>query len=324
MKITVAVLVLLWSMSAGAYEFVTTQSSNPTNSDMSLSVQITPSVGAGLPGQFFVGAFLPNGGWVFLTTSGWKYWPGGAVGAIPSYASGSLNPVSITILNHADVSAFIGTRIFAGYGQSAGAMLAAQTYALVYTVDCQFPAVRNGSACVVPPPPPPPPPPTCLFPTVLNSGIGACVYPMGFWVVGANQLPPGCNTWKDQCWRDSVANGTVKFIATSAIMTGYSTRPIVFAYFRNTSTMFGVTGLWNYLPFYADDGSPFGPDIFGGSYSETDRVYGTAKNVANGTAGGIIIHDKSTGLCCELAWDTAQKSWDNNGTGSGTPITCPA
>lgn len=106
-----------------------------------------------------------------------------------------------------------------------------------------------------------------------------------------------------------MANGTVKFVATTAKMTGYSDRPVMFAYFRNTTTMFGVTGLWNYLAVYSDDGSPVGADIFGGSYTEVDVVYGTAK--------GIIAHEKPTGLCYEQAWDASAKNWYSQ------PTACP-
>ncbi len=78
---------------------------------------------------------------------------------------------------------------------------------------------------------------------------------MGYQISGANQLPAGCISVEQQCWKDAVANGKVKFAATSATMTGYNSRPVVFAYFRNTETAFGVTGLWNTLVMYADDGS---------------------------------------------------------------------
>jgi hypothetical protein len=158
-------------------------------------------------------------------------------------------------------------------------------------------------------------PPVCTPPSVYTNGVNACVYPMGVKVSGVNQLPAGCNTWKDQCWKDSVANGIVKWVATSALMTGYSTRPVVFAYFRNTSTAFGVTGLWNYMPLYADDGSLTGGDIFGGNTDEIDWI--------DGTPNGIIYHNKTRGFCYSFQWDAAQKSWDWNGTGVDTPVACP-
>ena len=147
------------------------------------------------------------------------------------------------------------------------------------------------------------------------NGTQITIYPMGTKVYGANQLPAGCNSWQDQCWRDAVANGTVKFIATPARMTGYSDRPVVFAYFRNTSTAFGMTGLWNVLPLYADDGSSIGADIFGGMASEIDMVVGTPK--------GFINHEKSVGKCYEVAWNESDRAWDMNGTGGGGPVPCP-
>lgn len=152
--------------------------------------------------------------------------------------------------------------------------------------------------------------PPCAAPQVWTPGVNACVYPMGVIVGNVGQLPQGCNTWKDQCWRDSVANGTVKFIATTAKMTGYSDRSVVFAYFRNTSTAWGVTGLWNYLPFYVDDGSIFGSDLSGGSSAEVDWEYGTPN--------GVILHDKATGLCSELSWIVSERLWATNGA-----VTCP-
>jgi hypothetical protein len=155
----------------------------------------------------------------------------------------------------------------------------------------------------------------CFAPAVWNNLVGACIVPMHTWVGPAKQLPVGVNTWKDPRWKEAIANGTVIFGATSAKMTGYSDRPVMFAFFRNTSTFNGVTGLWNYLAFYADDGSPVGGDISGGVSSEADRVYFNEK--------GVISHEKPTGLCYQMAWDAAQRSWDVNGTGVGTPIPCP-
>lgn len=164
---------------------------------------------------------------------------------------------------------------------------------------------------------------TCVSGTSAN-GAGVCKAPvvaaswppanitstMATQVFGANQLPVGCNHAADQCWRDAVANGTVKFLATTAVMTGLNNRPIDYAYFRNTSTQFGVTGLWNVLPIYADDGSLAASDIFAGGSSEVDWVY------VNPNGGGAISHEKSTGLCYELYF-TLANSW------SSRSVTCP-
>ena len=157
---------------------------------------------------------------------------------------------------------------------------------------------------------------TCIAPAVWTSGVDACVTPMGVKAVGADQLPAGCNSWTQQCWKDAVANGTVKFIATSATMLGYNYRPVVFAYFRNTATAFGVTGLWNVLAFYADDGSIAGADIFGGSSQELDWVYGNAN--------GIIGHVRDTGTCFQDSWfpPTTQLNVGHN-VWANAPVACP-
>ncbi|HET7797735.1 MAG TPA: hypothetical protein VFK72_07620, partial [Nevskia sp.] len=48
----------------------------------------------------------------------------------------------------------------------------------------------------------------CNLPAMWDGAF--CVIPMGVKAMGVNQLPQGCNSWKDQCWRDAIKNGTVK------------------------------------------------------------------------------------------------------------------
>lgn len=131
--------------------------------------------------------------------------------------------------------------------------------------------------------------------------------PIGVKVTSPETLPENCNHSTDVCWGESVAQGKVKFVATGVIdSTG---REILFAYFRNTSTSFGVTGLYNYLPFYKDDGSRVLSDISGGSASEIDWVYGTRN--------GLIIHEKSSNNCYEQYLSGNGSVWSNR------PVTCP-
>lgn len=171
---------------------------------------------------------------------------------------------------------------------------------------CTLPAMKNSlGVCISPP---------AATGYTWNAGLGAWVANVGVKVVGTNELPAGCTFWADQCWKDSVANGTVKFIATPALMIGYNNRPVVFAYYRLYSTIFKANQ-WNYLPIYADDGSLVGSNIFGGLSQEVDFAQGSAK--------GVIIHEKSTGNCYETAWDSTQKSWSVNGGAAATPTTCP-
>ena len=136
----------------------------------------------------------------------------------------------------------------------------------------------------------------------------ARIAPVGERVVGANRLPVGCITWRQQCWRDAVANGTVKFVATLATMIGYSSRPVVFAYFRNNNSGFGITGLWATLPFYADDGTPVSFDIQSGTASELDWIAGSTS--------GMIAHVPGDSFCTEMYFQGF--SW------SPRPVACPA
>ncbi|MEK7604725.1 MAG: hypothetical protein AAB442_02950 [Patescibacteria group bacterium] len=138
----------------------------------------------------------------------------------------------------------------------------------------------------------------------------ARIYAMGVKVVGANQLPPGCNTWAQQCWKEAVANGTVKFVATSAA--DHTGRPIIFAFFRNNTTMFGVTGLWETLPVYADDGTFAGSDIGGGVASEVDLIFGSLN--------GGVVHEVASDRCFEKYYFVNPQ---NGGTSwSVRPVTC--
>jgi hypothetical protein len=148
MKTVIAIIALLWSVIAVASDFVTTASGPNTN--LNLSVQITPSVGAGNPGQFFVATLTPGGQLFFLTPAGWQSWSGGTV---PPYSSGNLVQTTIPILTNANVWAFATTKIYAGYGTNFAGMAAANTYAQVYTVACPPPSVWDGviGACVNPP-----------------------------------------------------------------------------------------------------------------------------------------------------------------------------
>ncbi len=127
--------------------------------------------------------------------------------------------------------------------------------------------------------------------------------PMGTKVLGANQLPAGCTSWTQQCWKDSVANGAVKFVTSGGKdSTG---RDIVFAYFRNTTSLFGVNGLWNYLPFYADTGAPASQDINGGTATAVDYIVGNS-------VGAVI---QSSGQCFE--------NYNAGSTWSNRSVTCP-
>mgnify|MGYP005607585351 FL=1 len=134
----------------------------------------------------------------------------------------------------------------------------------------------------------------CSYPQKWSNGLQTCVYPVHVKVSGTNKLQIGCITWKDQCWRDAVDSGVVKFIETKAVTTGVNTRPIAFAYFYNGTTPSPSTGQYSYTIFYADTGEPFSNDINRGVKDEIDWVIGNEK--------GLILHLKNKDICYETSW----------------------
>lgn len=148
----------------------------------------------------------------------------------------------------------------------------------------------------------------CAPPAVWNGKF--CVAPKGVWVVGANQLSPGCTSWYQDCWKEPT-----KLIATSATMTGVSSRPIMLGFFRD------VNGLWGYSPMFADEGLPvfttptWGTGISGSTTQGIDQMKGTDYG---------FLAQATNGLCYEIRWfpPTTQ-----TGVGSSVwaniPVTCP-
>lgn len=138
--------------------------------------------------------------------------------------------------------------------------------------------------------------------------VTATITKMGNQVVGANQLPAGCTSTLQQCWHDSVANGTVKFLETSAVMTGINTRPIVFAYYVTADGL-----RWNTLPMYADTGELTGSEINGGSTTNIDMVMGN-------TPGTVF---RVGGNCGQIKWYPSGDPSGNSNVWASGLTTCP-
>lgn len=88
----------------------------------------------GKQGKYFVAARLPDGRLYFLNSVGnFVLYTGGD---IPEWSSGVLpsNNQYVLVLSNADVSAIVGTQIYAGYGSDADEMARNGTYNLVVTV----------------------------------------------------------------------------------------------------------------------------------------------------------------------------------------------
>lgn len=90
---------------------------------------VVSSADVGKPGNFYVAAQV--GGTLYLNDG--TQWLAYTGGALPVYARGTLAARSIPILAGFDVSPFIGTAIYVGYGVSEADLLSGK-YALVYTI----------------------------------------------------------------------------------------------------------------------------------------------------------------------------------------------
>lgn len=161
---------------------------------------------------------------------------------------------------------------------------------------CATGTTSNGTECVAP---------VSLWPL-------KAVAPTDTWVVGANQLSTECSSYTTQCWTDSIANGTVKAVASGVIDNG---QPVIWLFFRNTTQFAGHNGFWNIIPVHANDGSLTSaspPGIWGGLANEIDKVRGSPK--------GIIYHVvyDPTGWCAEIDF-----SKGNLGV-TGDHVPCPA
>jgi hypothetical protein len=113
--------------------------------NQTLSIAIYPALeDVGRTGNTYIAAFLPAGGWYFLTAAGWRPWTGGD---FPVFATGDLANTTVTPLQQMDVSGIPGAAVYAGYGSTGEAMLANGTYALVFIVGSTAPSISGTASC---------------------------------------------------------------------------------------------------------------------------------------------------------------------------------
>jgi hypothetical protein len=136
-----------------------------------------------------------------------------------------------------------------------------------------------------------------------NDIIKAWVADIGVLVTGANALPtdcantlPGWWTVGDACWLASVANGTIKLVNSGLVMTGSSTRPIIFAIYALYDSSFNM--LFYYTkPIYADVKG----DAFSGNKYVGDSGSGNVTESVKGTVNGVKEYIPAFG-CYEEIW----------------------
>lgn len=149
--------------------------------------------------------------------------------------------------------------------------------------------------------------------TWFNPPVKVTAEPMGKKLFGLqlNRLPTQCTSDAQQCWKDLLANGSIKWAATSATMTGttLANRPIVIGlYVDNKIGYNGQDGLFHFQVYFADTGErAVGNDITSGGLAvDLDWVYGN--NL------GALLRDKRDGACWQLKWNppTTQSGVDSN------------
>ena len=102
------------------------------NRFLSATIQVS-SADIGRTGNLYIAALLPDNQLFELTPSGWISFDGSTV--LPFVSNIALGTQAVAILNGSmDVSAFIGTSIFAGYGMNSADLLNNHKYALIYTI----------------------------------------------------------------------------------------------------------------------------------------------------------------------------------------------
>jgi hypothetical protein len=85
----------------------------------------------GRTGNFYIAALLPNGELFFLMPNGFTRY---TEGAIPIFTTDTLSNQSITVLSGVDVTPFIGTTLYAGYGLNDADLIGNSKYNEIYTV----------------------------------------------------------------------------------------------------------------------------------------------------------------------------------------------
>jgi hypothetical protein len=104
-----------------------------TARDKRVFARVIPAAAdTGRVGSIYVAALIPVWGWYFLTPSGFVAWNGGDM---PALATGILQDTAFQVLDGSlDVSEYIGTDVYLGYGTSADEMLAARRYVKASTI----------------------------------------------------------------------------------------------------------------------------------------------------------------------------------------------
>lgn len=216
-----------------------------------------------------------------------------------------------------------------GYGQAysftasvkdtLGKTLAVSSTFITSLISCAVPKVSNaaGDPCIDPTPWWPPtfvPMGTRVYLDSSKATAGSVVnatYP------GQSQsglLPVACRITGDDCWKEAVRNGAIKFVQTTALNNHQPTRPIAFGFYKTVDTIFfpGKHTLFYCMkPFFADDGTLVNPSekVESGNCNSWEAVY------IMGNELGEIWEQKNpasgVSACFQMQMDQALDGWTN-------------
>jgi hypothetical protein len=150
----------------------------------------------------------------------------------------------------------------------------------------------------------------CVAPAMWNGTF--CAVPMGVKATNPKPVPVGCSNWQDPCWQNSVKNGTVQLISTTATMVGVpgaETRPVMFAYFIDGTGFYRVTVL------YADNGEPIA-----GNGSIVNGL-AMAIDSAKGNGQGVLQH-LADGTCWQMQWFGPNSTTGNRNVWASIQMPC--
>jgi hypothetical protein len=119
-------------------------------------------------------------------------------------------------------------------------------------------------------------------------------------------LPVEATQIGDIAWQNAVKNETVKILDTGAQLTGFTLRPIVWAFYVHNS------GTYCARPVYKEDGFPVGSLKSTSGGCNTDII-----DWGIGTPVGIIRRIPARDQCYQLAWNQLRLNFDD------LPVKCP-
>lgn len=182
----------------------------------------------------------------------------------------------------------------------------------------------------------------CIAPLFWNAGVKICESPMAIPLIGANQLAQGCSSIAQQCWKDAIANGTVKAIASGA--TDGAGQAVIFVFFQqppaaNTYTTNGVTTtepiagakpIWIIYPLRSSDGATTTDSAgvpvshFDSTIDQLGNGWGTEVVAVWGSQNGAIFKlkvDFQADYCGEYFYNKATNQWNST---MGPSFPCPS